>query len=100
MLAVLDVNDPEHPVLLKSLVLPSQPIQPKSPASLNRDKPHIDCPEVTNTTDSAAMSGKFELKPGVEVQETGVSPLLTVDLSLCTDSSKLNRTSQRQAPHQ
>lgn len=94
VLAVLDVNDSEHPVLLKSLVLPSQAIQPTSPASLNRDTPHNDSPEVTNTTDSDVTSGKFELKSEVEVHETGMSPLPTIHLSLCSDSSKVSRTPQ------
>ena len=56
VLAILDVNDPKHPVLLKTPVLPlNRPIQPMSQASLHQDSPHIVGPKVTNPTDTAAI---------------------------------------------
>ena len=81
VLTMLDVNDPKHPVLLRTLVLPNQRIQPMSKASLTRDAPHIVSPEVTSTTDSAAPSNKLEPKPEEEVIEMSVSPFPTVHLS-------------------
>lgn len=58
VLAVLDVNEPEHPVLLKIPVSPCQPIQPTSN------------PQTVNTTDPVALPSEAEPKPGVEVHET------------------------------
>ena len=83
VLAILDVNDPKHPVLLKTSVLPlNRPIQPMSQASFKQDTPHIVAPEVTDPTDSTAtLCNKFKPESEVELRETGLLPLfLTVHL--------------------
>lgn len=84
VLAVLDVNDSEHPVLLKTLVVPSQPTQPTS------DTTHVDNPKTRNTTD---LSVEVEPKPVVEVHETGTS-LFLIRHPIYTDSFEYKRTTQ------
>lgn len=56
-LATLDVNYPEHPMVLKTPVLSNQPMQPKSNTT------HIGSPQTTDTTDITALFAGIEPKP-------------------------------------
>lgn len=85
-LAILDVNDREHPTLLKTPVLSNQPLQPKSTTT------HIGSPQKTDTTAITALSAEIEPKPVDGDHETGGSPFST-NHSLYTNSSGLNRAS-------
>ena len=79
VLAVLDLNDPEHPVLLKTVA--SQTIQP------------VSTPQTVNTTGPVATPPEVESKSVNEVHETGVTPRFILS-SLYTDFFVFNRTSQ------
>ena len=78
-LALLDVKDPEHPVLLKvkSPVLPQQITYSTSEAPLNQGITHINNPQTTSTTGSANPPAENGPNRIVEIQEMGMHPFLT-----------------------
>lgn len=65
-LALLNVHDPTHPVLLKRPVSPNQLIR------LSHDTTHTSCPQKINATDPIAITPDTEPKSAVEIQEEGV----------------------------
>ncbi|KAF6231379.1 hypothetical protein HO173_010339 [Letharia columbiana] len=89
-LATLDVNDPEHPTLLKTPVLSNQPLQPKSTTT------HIGSPQKTDTTAITALSAEIEPKPVDGEHETGGSPFQQINLYTLTHlglTERLNSSS-------
>lgn len=70
-LAMLDVSDPEHPVLLRNPMSPNQPVYPASGTTQTENA------QTRNAIDFAALSSESEPKATIEVQETGENPFPT-----------------------
>ena len=80
-LALLDVNDPEHPRLRKASVVPMQTVQPTTPANA-----HPGTAQHRTGNDAPAILAQTSPKSTVEVH-VGMSPLLLSMIMFLTSKS-------------
>ena len=71
VLATLNVTNPEHPVLVRSMLPPIHPSQPSSQPPLTRVESHVNSPQMQDTTSFNALSAEMEPKSTIAVHTTG-----------------------------